>query len=67
MHLQSGIAFAFAGFSHEDMLVTVEDTPVLLSVYDTPGDEIYDRLRPLCYPGVDVFLVCFSVARYGCS
>jgi Ras-related C3 botulinum toxin substrate 1 len=27
----------------------------------TTGQEEYDRLRPLSYPGTDVFLVCFSV------
>lgn len=27
----------------------------------TPGQEDYDRLRPLSYPQTDVFLVCFSV------
>jgi cell division control protein 42 len=35
----------------------------LLSIYliITPGQEDYDRLRPLSYPQTDVFLVCFSV------
>lgn len=28
---------------------------------DTAGQEEYDRLRALCYPQTDVFLVCFSV------
>lgn len=26
-----------------------------------PGQEDYDRLRPLSYPQTDVFLVCFAV------
>ena len=34
---------------------------VLLCLFDTAGQEDYDRLRPLSYPGTDVFLVCFSV------
>ena len=27
----------------------------------TTGQEDYDRLRPLSYPGTSVFLICFSV------
>lgn len=33
-----------------------------LGLFDTAGQEEYDRLRVLSYPGTDVFLVCFSVA-----
>jgi len=32
-----------------------------VSLWDTAGQEDYDRLRPLSYPGTDVFLVCYSV------
>lgn len=32
-----------------------------LALWDTAGQEEYDRLRPLSYPDVDVLLVCFSV------
>ncbi len=33
-----------------------------LGLFDTAGQEEYDRLRVLAYPATDVFLVCFSVA-----
>jgi len=32
-----------------------------LSLYDTAGQEEYDRLRPLSYANADVLLICFSV------
>ena len=34
---------------------------VHLGLWDTAGQEEYNRLRPLAYPNCDVFLICFSV------
>jgi len=38
----------------------VDGRPINLGMWDTAGQEEYDRLRPLSYPQTDVFLMCFS-------
>ncbi|XP_059469399.1 ras-related protein ced-10-like [Neocloeon triangulifer] len=32
-----------------------------IGLFDTAGEEDYDKLRPLSYPRTDVFIVCFAV------
>jgi len=41
--------------------VMVGGKPYMLGLFDTAGQEDYDRLRILSYPLTNVFLVCFSV------
>lgn len=42
-------------------LVEFEGKTVELALWDTAGQEEYDRLRPLSYPESNVILIVFSV------
>jgi len=39
----------------------IDGKPIILGLWDTAGQEEYDRIRLLSYPGTDVFLCAFSV------
>lgn len=43
--------------------VTAGDKQIELGLWDTAGQEEYDRLRPLSYANSSVFLICFSVTN----
>lgn len=48
-------------FDNYTSTVVVDSITVSLGLWDTAGQEDYDRLRPLSYPQTNVFLVCYSV------
>jgi small GTP-binding protein len=48
-------------FDNYSACVMVNGQQVNLGLWDTAGQEDYDKLRPLSYPQTDVFLICFAV------
>ncbi|XP_048467369.1 rho-related GTP-binding protein RhoF isoform X2 [Rhincodon typus] len=43
--------------------ITVRNKKFTLTLYDTAGQEDYDRLRPLSYQDTNIFLICYDVTN----
>src|SRR5579859_1671267 len=52
---------SYLTIASSDLCANLSDEPYTLGLFDTAGQEDYDRLRPLSYPQTDVFLICFNV------
>lgn len=49
-------------FDNYSTNVSVDGKQISLGLWDTAGQEDYDRLRPLSYPQTDVFVIAFAVS-----
>jgi len=50
-------------FENYTAQLELNNATILLHLWDTAGQEDYDRLRPLSYPGSDIVFLCFSVVN----
>lgn len=48
-------------FDNYNCTMVFEKKTISLGLWDTAGQDDYERLRPLAYPGTHVFLLCFSL------
>ena len=51
----------FYSFDNYSAPMVVDGIPVSLGLWDTAGQEDYDRLRPLSYPQVQYLLIIFLI------
>ena len=47
-------------YDNSEVLIMHDGKPYRVKLWDTAGQDDYDRLRPLSYPQTDIFLVFFS-------
>lgn len=50
-------------FDNRQTSILVDNKEYSLGIWDTAGQEGFDRLRPLSYPESDIFLLCFDISN----
>jgi len=50
-------------FDNYNAPITVENKTFNLGLWDTAGQEEYDKMRTVSYPHTDVFILCFSLVQ----
>ncbi|KAH3759561.1 Rho GTPase [Pelomyxa schiedti] len=50
-------------FDNYVVTLTAGNRNIELTLWDTAGQEEYDRLRPLSYSNTNVFLICFAITN----
>ena len=50
-------------FDNYETNVSLDGKTIYLGLWDTAGQEGYDRLRPLSYPQTDVFIIAFAITN----
>ncbi|MGH0175876.1 UNVERIFIED_CONTAM: hypothetical protein FKN15_071109 [Acipenser sinensis] len=59
------MAYVPTVFDRYTASVTVDNKQTEINLWDTAGQEDYDRLRPLSYTGANVVLICYDVTNPG--
>jgi len=50
-------------FDNYNAVITVDNKAYNLGLWDTAGQEEYDKMRTVSYPHTDVFVLCFSLVQ----
>ena len=58
LHTQDYVPTVFENYVSD---LDVDGKRVELALWDTAGQEDYDRLRPLSYPDSHVILICYAI------